>query len=320
MRLGDPEHCAIETGHCGEAVERSRDARSAESRELVEAIRSTVSAASAPAPGTAMMRCPVWRRSHAPSALRAGCNTGVVKLPWDGQLNARDLGGIPLTSGGFTRQGVIARSEHPSFLTDDGWRQVQAYGVRTIISLETGGLAGEAALRANRKVSLPEFFAPEVISAPIEDGADAEFMQTWATSGLWGTPLYYPYVLDRWPELHGAAIRAIAESEATVLIHCGRGHDRTGIISMILLTIAGAPPTAVTADYLLSGQSLLKRDPNAVTNLAAALESAGKTAREAIGEAMDVLTPEYFERAGVGTATLQRLRTLMIEAGPVVDA
>ena len=253
------------------------------------------------------------------SALSAGCKTGVVKLVWDGQINARDLGGIPLTSGGLTRHGVIARSEHPSFLTEDGWRQAQAYGVRTIISLETGGLTGEDALRANREVSPPEFFAPKVISAPIENGADTQFMNTWATSGLWGTPLYFPYALDRWPELHGAAIRAIAESEGAVLIHCGRGHDRTGIISMILLTIAGAPLAAITADYLLSGKNLLNRDPNAVTNLELALESAGKTAREAIGEAMDLLTPEYFERAGVGTATLQKLRTLMVESGPVGD-
>ena len=81
---------------------------------------------------------------------------------------------------------------------------------------------------------------------PVEDGRDQEFMNIWARTGLWGTPLYFADALRRWPNLYGAALTAVAESEGTVLIHCGRGQDRTGILSMLLLALSCVDTDMIT--------------------------------------------------------------------------
>jgi hypothetical protein len=87
----------------------------------------------------------------------------------------------------------------------------------------------------------------------IEDVSDSEFVQRWATSELWATPLYYQDALRRWPERHAAVISAIAQAQpAGVLFHCIRGNDRTGIIALLLLALTGVKPDDMIADYELS--------------------------------------------------------------------
>lgn len=238
-----------------------------------------------------------------------------MKLDWDGFVNARDLGGVPVRGGGVTKHGVIVRSEHPSFLTENGWRQAEQYGIRTIISLETGGLAADDAMQANRALVVPVDSITHV-RVPIEDGTDAEFMRVWARTGLWQTPLYFADALERWPELHGAVLQEIADADGPVLIHCGRGHDRTGIVTLLLLAIAGASAADIAADYLLSAPNLVGREPGAVTELEAALAAADSTAEEAIARAMALLTPLYFERAGLAPSTIERLTTLLTHPAP----
>jgi len=87
----------------------------------------------------------------------------------------------------------------------------------------------------------------------IEDVTDQEFLQQWAATELWSTPLYYQDALKRWPQRHAAAISAIAQARpGGVLFHCVRGHDRTGIIALLLLGLVGVLPGEIITDYELS--------------------------------------------------------------------
>jgi hypothetical protein len=91
------------------------------------------------------------------------------------------------------------------------------------------------------------------VQVEIEDITDTEFMKQWANTNLWGTPLYYPDALRRWPARHAAAITAIAQAgPGGVLFHCIRGNDRTGIIAVLLLMLVGVMPDEIIADYVLS--------------------------------------------------------------------
>jgi hypothetical protein len=97
----------------------------------------------------------------------------------------------------------------------------------------------------------------DIATVAIEDVADAEFSARWAETGLWGTPLSWADALARWPDRHVRAIRAIAHARpGGVLVHCGRGHDRTGIVVALVLSVLGVPPEAIAADYDLSAPSL----------------------------------------------------------------
>jgi len=78
-------------------------------------------------------------------------------------------------------------------------------------------------------------------------------VKQWVDSSLWGTPLYYEDALRRWPERHAATLSAVAQAQpGGVLFHCIRGHDRTGIIALLLLALADVTPDDIIADYELS--------------------------------------------------------------------
>jgi hypothetical protein len=99
----------------------------------------------------------------------------------------------------------------------------------------------------------PGYSDIETVQVAIEDVTDKEFVQRWAASDLWCTPLYYKDALWRWPERHAAAISAIARARAGgVLIHCVRGNDRTGIIALLLLALVNVTPADLITDYELS--------------------------------------------------------------------
>lgn len=241
----------------------------------------------------------------------------VGMLQWDGVRNARDLGGLPLTGGGTTRFGQVARSDHPGKLTSLGWQQLLGSGVHAIVSLETGGLTADDALRANGPLTPPAGSGLAVVGVPIEDGSDQAFMDRWARTGLWGTPLYFADALQRWPHLIGRAASAIAGAPPMVLMHCRRGHDRTGIMAVVILTLVGATLDGIVEDYLLSARNLVAEDPASVTVLDEALAGAGVTAQAAIGAAVDVMSDEWRRRAGLTDATVTALRRRLV--GPARD-
>ncbi len=168
-------------------------------------------------------------------------------LTWDGCINVRDLGGIPTREGALTRRGAVVRSDTPARLTPAGWNALHDYGIRTIITLSTLG-------HKEKELSFATPFTDIAVrQIAIEDLSDKEFLYKWAASDLWCTPLYYKDALARWPKRHAAVISAIAQAqEGGVLIHCKRGNDRTGIITLLLLSLVGVSPEEIIAEYELS--------------------------------------------------------------------
>jgi hypothetical protein len=168
-------------------------------------------------------------------------------LVWDGCTNVRDLGGLSTCDGRLTHWREVVRSDTPARLTQAGWSALYAYGIRTIISLRTVGMTED---ELNFTPPFPDLVTLQVA---IEDITDKEFLQHWAATGLWSTPLYYKDALRRWPERHAAVITTVAQARpGGVLFHCIRGVDRTGIIALLLLALAGVTPDDMIADYELS--------------------------------------------------------------------
>jgi protein tyrosine/serine phosphatase len=222
-------------------------------------------------------------------------------LTWDGCNNIRDLGGLKTSDGRKTRWGAVVRSDHPAKLTANGWSALYAHGIRTIISLRTHGLVEEDYLDTT-----PRLANITAIDAAIEDFTDAEFVKQWVDTGLWSTPLYYRYALQRWPERHVAVIRAIAQAQpGGVLFHCKRGHDRTGIITLLLLALVGVSPDDIVADYALS------IDPEREEMLA----REHTTTRETILATLASLDVDnYLLAGGLSQIDLDSIRTRFLES------
>jgi hypothetical protein len=219
-------------------------------------------------------------------------------LAWDGCVNVRDLGGLGTLDGRTTRWGAVVRSDSPARLTATGWSSLYDYGIRTIITLRTDGMT-EPELNFT-----PRHSELVTVQVAIEDITDMEFVRRWATTDLWATPLYYRDALRRWPERHAAVISAIARARAGgVLFHCKRGHDRTGIIALLLLALVGVGPDDIIADYELS------LDPERDELLARAHSSV----REALLDALAGLDLDrYLSAGGVTRADLATVQKRLL--------
>jgi protein tyrosine/serine phosphatase len=185
-------------------------------------------------------------------------------LTWEGCNNVRDLGGMDASNGYKTRWGVVVRGDQPSRLTENGWSALYEHGIRTIVSLRTHGFDEK-----DHPVVVPPYSDIDAVSVEIEDVTNEEFVEKWATTDLWGTPLYWTDALNLWARRHATALKAIAQAQpGGVLFHCIRGYDRTGIITFLLLALVGVSLEDITADYELSAdpvrdQLLAERNTNA---------------------------------------------------------
>jgi hypothetical protein len=161
----------------------------------------------------------------------------------DGLHNARDLGGLPRTGGGSTPTGVFFRSENVDHLTARGWEQVHAAGIRTVVDLR------QQVERDRDASPRPDWVRTVHVD---HDGLEnAAFWADYWENGLVGTALYYLPHLAAMPERTVAAVSAIVSAPpGAVLLHCMGGRDRTGLVSLVLLTAAGTEPEAVVEDYL----------------------------------------------------------------------
>lgn len=166
-----------------------------------------------------------------------------LHLDWPGCLNARDLGGLPLTGGGAVRERVLVRSDSPSFLTDDGVAAATAYGLSRIIDLRR---PDETDQDPSRLAGLPAH-----LHLPVQGPGDPE-------EGPWIH--LYAGLLDRRPELFARAVAAVADApEGPVLVHCAAGKDRTGLVVALALSLVGADLDALADDYVLTNQRLAPR-------------------------------------------------------------
>jgi protein-tyrosine phosphatase len=173
-------------------------------------------------------------------------------LDWEGCFNARDLGGLRTTDGATTRWGAAVRADALSGLTATGWSALVAHGVRTVVDLRNDDELGRDAAPRPREVT--------TIHVPLDGSEDREFWDEWDCGPQFGTPLYYLPHLERMPERSVAVLTAIARAEpGGVAFHCGAGRDRAGLITMLLLALAGVSATDIAADYALSADRLSVR-------------------------------------------------------------
>jgi protein-tyrosine phosphatase len=234
-------------------------------------------------------------------------------LDWDGCYNVRDLGGLPTIAGGTTRWGALIRADAPSGLTEAGWRAARDHGVTTIIDLmETHERRPDTASRPD---GLTE------IHVPIDGTDDEDFWAPLRANGHWGTVLYYASFLQRFPDRIATAVRAFSDAPAGgVLLHCGRGRDRTGLVSMVLLSLAGVRPADIVEDYRASdsdrvvGLRAALGLPDDTTNVEAIYERAGTTSGDAIAQFVRSLDAESVLLSnGLAAHDLDRVRTRLAD-------
>ena len=126
------------------------------------------------------------------------------------------------------------------------------------------------------------------VQVAIEAITYTKFAQKYININFCMTRLYYKGTLQRWPVRHAAVISAIAQARpGGVLLHCSRGYDRTGIISLLLLALVGITLYELNRDP--------KRD--------ALLAREGTSVRKAMRDTLEGLNlDDYLQKGGVSQA------------------
>jgi protein-tyrosine phosphatase len=115
---------------------------------------------------------------------------------------------------------------------------------------------------------------------------DEEFWADWMNGPQFATPLYYAPFLERFPHRMEQVLDAIeAARPGGVLFHCAGGRDRTGLVAIVLLAIAGVTPEAIADDYARAAERAPTHDPALDDFLA----ERGTSARDLITELVATL-------------------------------
>jgi protein-tyrosine phosphatase len=183
------------------------------------------------------------------------------ELAWEGCLNVRDLGGHRTADGRETRYGAVVRADSVRQLTEAGWQAAVDYGIRTVVDLR-----GDEELEADPPAELPV----DVLHVPFMEENEAAFAEVEAVARAAGeaagddvarrTRDVYLIFLEYFKPNVAAALRAVARApEGGVVVHCVGGKDRTGLLTALLLHLAGVDAEQIGADYALSEERLRPR-------------------------------------------------------------
>ncbi|MFI9585603.1 tyrosine-protein phosphatase [Streptomyces sp. NPDC052236] len=189
--------------------------------------------------------------------------------------NLRDLGSTPLPCGGRVRTGLVFRSGQLDRLDPTADPVVAALGIRTIVDLRTraerlarpdhipaGGQLLLADVLANQMPGSAPDSAPGSAPGPLPvaarikqvlaDPVVAERELGGGRAQALFTDAYRGFVATESARVaYRAFLTELAEPEAgPLLFHSTAGKDRAGWAAAIVLTLLGATPETVEAEYL----------------------------------------------------------------------
>lgn len=237
-------------------------------------------------------------------------------LPWEGCLNVRDLGLLPTSRSGTTRPGVVVRADNVRRLTPSGWAQAAGYGVRRVIDLRfPGEEPGEPDAPESVEVVPVSLFGRRDLAR--ESAFDERVRDGEDVGALFAA--MYVETLERNGERFAAVADAVAGSEGTVVVHCVAGKDRTGLVSAMLLSLAGVPDDVVASDYALSEPNVARlfrdwveaaADPDEHRLRTRVLQSPAAAMSAVLGWLRETAggVEGYLGEAGVDRTTIRRLR------------
>jgi protein-tyrosine phosphatase len=226
-----------------------------------------------------------------------------------GAPNARDLGGLVGVDGRKVRAGRLIRTPALGRLTDEDLPVLAKLGPACVLDLRDGaeiGLAPTDRLAGE----------PRVVHLPVHDPEHPVFtyvsavllghdLDAYAELARQGTAeamaeIYRWFVTGESARANfGAAVRLAARPEnLPLLYHCSAGKDRTGWLTVILLSALGVNEAAIRAEYLCN---------NALTeSLRAVIVEAMRRRRPALD--VDAVLPVLEVRAEYLDAGYQEVR------------
>lgn len=231
-----------------------------------------------------LLGCPAGNEATLSTILPADAEPGRWVL-LDGANNTRDIGGYLTGDGRTVRRNTVYRSGTLSRLTSTGCQSFRQLEVRRVIDFR------------NRLAPSPLFDgdAPCVFEAsqmsllpvlvPPSNDSDERYVLT----------------VSRYASSYRQAFELLAvEGNLPLLYHCAAGKDRTGVMTVLLLTLLGVERQEVIADYELSD---LVAAPVSTARVLALFEEIDRQGG----------IESYLAGIGVPASTQEAIRRLLLE-------
>lgn len=171
----------------------------------------------------------------------------VARLPLEGITNCRELGGYAADEMNVTKWHNLLRSNTFANATEDDLQYLLDYGVNTIIDLRT---KAETKKNPNPASEHPDFNYINVDL--IGQGDDGLMSFDYDDVDLDEMSLGRSYVNmittnDRLKQVFDVMLAELEHGGA--LFHCTAGKDRTGVVAMLSLGLAGVTKQDIVANY-----------------------------------------------------------------------
>jgi protein-tyrosine phosphatase len=229
-------------------------------------------------------------------------------IDYQGLYNLRELGGYPTTDMRVTRHGLLFRSEAFFRLNQEAQHALfDQLKLTTIIDLRSDQERRDQGF-------LDDVGGVELLHFPLLDVSIDSGLNRNDPDYL---PQVYAAILDSQPASLANAITTILDPDRwPLLFHCAAGKDRTGIVAMLVLAVAGVPDDLIAKDYSLTELALQRvlaaNDPdvdpvNWSALPAAVLRSTPQTARATLDhlKASFGSVHAYLEQLGIAPALLR---------------
>ena len=251
-----------------------------------------------------------------------------------GADNFRSLKGMPTRCGRRIGGHTLLRADQLHRLTAEDWQTLQRIGLKTLCDLRSAGerehypsRLPDSGMHLLHLEVIGDLRADPQIAAmladnPAEEGARCMMLEVYRQ---------LPGMLA--PRL-SVLFERLSGENASVLIHCAAGKDRTGVAVMLLLHALGVAPEHIMADYLRSARRFSQLDAErqeAMSNTVNRM--VGQPVSESAINAVLDARPEYLNAAyavieaeyggvdcylqrfsGLSTERLQRLRDTLLVA------
>lgn len=163
-------------------------------------------------------------------------------LPLTGAHNVRDLGGYPAEDGKTTKYRVFLRGDSLHGLTKGDEKYLDGYGVSLVIDVRGREEAFLHPDHIDKKRTAH-------VHVPLLDHIQSEAMLGKMPDDMGDM---YIGLVEKSKDGLKEIFTRMADERGVTLYHCTAGKDRTGIITMLVLKLAGVADDVVLADYAVS--------------------------------------------------------------------
>jgi protein-tyrosine phosphatase len=179
---------------------------------------------------------------------------GERRLPLEGTVNSRDLGGYETTDGRRIRWGKVFRSDHLARLTDDDIAFLHQLKIKSVCDFRTGTEA------RNRPDRFPRGDSDNYVHLPVNPlkiDPTRLFEKLKKGDASWLTPDFliegYLISIEKFASIWGRVFKRLSEpAHLPLLFHCTGGKDRAGTCAALILLALGVSEESVIEDYGLS--------------------------------------------------------------------